>query len=64
MPDLKKRYYLAKYTSNIQVSDEFAGDEEIIELMSKYRELQAEFHSAYQMIEEKRQKTPVGIYLL
>jgi hypothetical protein len=63
MSDLKKRYYLSKYVSNIPVSDEFAGDEEIIDLMSKYRELQAEFQSIYQMIEEKRQMTPVNKFI-
>lgn len=64
MAELKKRYHLNKYTTNIQVSDEFAGDEEIIEHMNKYRELQAEFQSVYEMIEEKRSMNPVSFNLI
>lgn len=61
--DLKKRYFLSKYLNNINVSEEFIGDEEIINLMSQFRELQAEFQSVYQMVEEKRQMMPVS-YLI
>ncbi len=59
--DLKKRYYLSKFLNNIQVSEEFSGEEEIIELMSKYRSLQAEFQAVYSMVEERRQMMPVSI---
>lgn len=59
MNDLKKRYYLSKFLGNIQVSDEFSGDEEILELISKYRGLQAEFSTIYSMVEERRQICPV-----
>ncbi len=60
LSDLKKRYYLSKFLNNIQVSEEFSGDEEIIELMSKYRSLQAEFQAVYSMVEERRQMMPVS----
>lgn len=62
MNELKKRYYLSKFLSNIQVSEEFSGDEEIIELVSNYRALQAEFQTVHAMVEEKRQMTPVSYF--
>lgn len=62
MQDLKKRYYLSKYLNSVTVNDEFNGDEEIIDLLNRFRELQAEFQSVYQMVEEKRQMTPVYIF--
>lgn len=61
--ELKKRYYLSKFLQNIPISEEFSGEEEIIELMSKYRALQAEFHSVHSMVEEKRQNIPVKFML-
>ncbi len=61
LSELKKRYYLSKFVSNIQISEEFSGEEEIVELVSKYRALQAEFQSVYAMVEEKRQMIPVSI---
>ena len=42
------------------VSEEFSGDEEIIELVSSYRSLQAEFQTIYAMVEERRQISPVS----
>lgn len=57
--DLKKRYYLSKYLSNIQIADEFTGDEEILDTLNKYRELQSDFQAVYQMADEKRASTPV-----
>jgi len=59
MNDLKKRYYLSRYLSNVHVSDEFTGDEEILETFNIYRELQSDFQAVYQMAEEKRISTPV-----
>jgi hypothetical protein len=59
--ELKKGYYLSKFMMNVRVSEEFSGDEEIIELVSKYRALQAEFQSVHSMVEEKRQMMPVKI---
>lgn len=61
MPELKKRYYLSKFVNPIVVSDEFAGDDELIELMNKYKELQFDFKEYYQMVEERRSMTPVYI---
>ena len=60
MNDLKKRYYLSRYLSNVNISDEFTGDEEILETFSTYRELQSDFQAVYQMAEEKRISTPVN----
>ena len=57
--DLKQRYYLSKYLNQINVNDEFSGDEEIIDLMNQYRELQNDFNAVYQMAEEKRSVMPV-----
>lgn len=59
MNDLKKRYYLSKYLNNIVISDEFTGDEEILDTLNKYKELQSDFQAVYQMAEEKRASTPV-----
>ena len=61
MTDLKKRYYLSKYLTNIIVSDEYTGDEEIVDLMNKYKELQADFQATHQMAEELRNNCPVFI---
>ena len=63
MTDLKKRYYLSKFLNNIIVSEEFSGDEEIIELVSKYRAMQAEFQTIYSMVEERRAINPVYLNL-
>ncbi len=59
MPDLKKRYYLSKFLNNLAVNEEFSGDEEIIELVSRYRSMQAEFQAIYSMVEERRGINPV-----
>ncbi len=57
--ELKKKYYLSKYETVINVSDEFTGDEEIVDLFNKYKELQADFNATYQMAEELRNNCPV-----
>lgn len=62
LEELKKKYYQNKHTNNIQVSDEFRGDDEILELMANYKALQAEFQQTYQMLEETRQNAPVSLY--
>lgn len=56
--ELKKKYYLSKFLNNINVIDELTGDEEIIELMNEYRELQSEFQATYHLAEEKRSSKP------
>jgi hypothetical protein len=60
MNELRKRYYLSKFLNAIIVHDEFTGDEEIIDLMNQYRELQSDFNATYQMVEEKRVVMPVN----
>lgn len=55
---LNKKYYQNKYTSPIKISDEFAADEEIADLLSNYKELQTEFQQTYTMLEEKRASAP------
>ena len=64
MNDLKKRYYLSRYLSNVNINDEFTGDEEILETFNDYRELQSDFQAVYQMAEEKRFSTPVIYYFI
>jgi hypothetical protein len=61
---LKKRYYLSRYLSNVNISDEFTGDEEILDTLNKYRELQSDFQAVYSMAEEKRASTPVFFFLI
>ena len=56
--ELKKKYYQNKYMGPIHVSDEYAGDDEIIELLNQYKDLQAEFGTTLSMLEEKRQNAP------
>ncbi len=56
--ELRTKYYLSKYLNNIIVNDEFAGDDEIIQLMNQYKDLQSEFQATYQLAEEKRQNKP------
>jgi hypothetical protein len=63
MHDLKKKYYLSKFITNIPVSDEFTGDEEIVDLMNKYKELQGDFNATHQMADELRNNCPVFITL-
>ena len=55
---LTNKYYVNKHTATVQVSDEFAGDEEILDLLTNYKELQAEFLQTYNMLEEKRANAP------
>lgn len=57
--ELKKKYYLSKFITNIIVSDEFTGDEEIVDLLNKYKELQHDFQATHQMAEELRNNCPV-----
>jgi hypothetical protein len=59
MQGLKKQYYLSKFISQIQVTDEYTGDEEIIDLMNKYKELQADFQATHETAEELRHNCPV-----
>ncbi len=61
--ELRQRYYLSKFLNPILVNDEYNGDEEIIDLMNQYRELQNDFNAVYQMLQEKRAVMPV-IYFL
>ena len=55
---LTKTYYVNKYITPVQISDEYQGDEEIIDLLTQYKDLQAEFYTTYNMLEEKRQNAP------
>ena len=55
---LTKSYYVNKFITPVQISNEFQGDEEIIELLTNYKNLQAEFYTTYNMLEEKRQNAP------
>ena len=55
---LTKSYYVNKFITPVQISNEFQGDEEIIELLTNYKDLQAEFYTTYNMLEEKRQNAP------
>jgi hypothetical protein len=41
------------------ISDEFTGDEDILDTLNKYKELQSDFQAVYQMAEEKRVSLPV-----
>ena len=58
LKSLTKSYYVNKYITPVQISDEYQGDEEIIDLLTQYKDLQAEFYTTYNMLEEKRQNAP------
>ena len=58
LDELKKKYYQNKYMAPIIISDEYAGDDEIIELMNQFKESQAQFQTTLNMLEEKRQTAP------
>jgi len=55
---LSDKYYLNKFTSPINIGQEFLGDDEILELYNQLKEYQAEFLTTYNMLEEKKQNAP------
>ena len=55
---LSDKYYVNKFTSQINISQEYLGDDDIIELFNQLKELQAEFLTTYNMLEEKKQNAP------
>lgn len=55
---LTKEYYVNKYTSQIKISKEYENSDEINDLLTQYKDLQAEFLTTYNMLEEKRQNAP------
>ena len=55
---LSDKYYLNKFTAPINISQEYLGDDDIIELWNQFKELQAEFASLYKMLEEKKLNAP------
>jgi len=58
LKSLTKSYYVNKHITPVQISDEYQGDEEIIDLLTQFKDLQAEFYTTYNMLEEKRQNAP------
>ena len=55
---LSNKYYVNKFTSQINISQEYLGDDDILELLNQFKELQAEFLTTYNMLEEKKQNAP------
>ena len=55
---LSDKYFVNKFTSQINISQEYLGDDDIIELFNQLKELQAEFLTTYNMLEEKKQNAP------
>ena len=55
---LSDKYYVNKFTSQINISQEYLGDDDITELFNQLKELQAEFLTTYNMLEEKKQNAP------
>ena len=55
---LSDKYYVNKFTSPINIGQEFLGDDEILELYNRLKEYQAEFLTTYNMLEEKKQNAP------
>ena len=55
---LSDKYYVNKFTSPININQEYLGDEDISELYNQLKELQAEFLTTYNMLQEKKQNAP------
>ena len=55
---LSDKYYVNKFSAPINISQEYLGDDDIIELVNQLKELQAEFLTTYNMLEEKKQSAP------
>ena len=55
---LSDKYYVNKFTAQINISQEYLGDDDIIELFNQLKELQAEFLTTHNMLEEKKQNSP------
>ena len=55
---LSDKYYVNKFTAQINISQEYLGDDDIIELFNQLKELQAEFLTTHNMLEEKKQNAP------
>ena len=49
---LSDKYYVNKFTAQINISQEYLGDDDIIELFNQLKELQAEFLTTHNMLEE------------
>ena len=55
---LSDKYYLNKFTAPINISQEYLGDDDVLELWNQFKEYQAEFASTYKMLEEKKLNAP------
>ena len=55
---LSDKYYVNKFTAQINISQEYLGDDDILELFNQLKEYQAEFLTTYNMLEEKKQNAP------
>ena len=55
---LSDKYYVNKFTAQINISQEYLGDDDILELYNQLKEYQAEFLTTYNMLEEKKQNAP------
>ena len=55
---LSDEYYVNKYTAPININQEYQGEDDIIELVNQLKELQAEFLTTYNMLQEKKQNAP------
>ena len=55
---LAYEYYVNKFTSPININQEYLGDDDISELYNQLKELQAEFLTTYNMLQEKKQNAP------
>ena len=55
---LSDKYYVNKFTSPININQEYLGDDDISELYNQLKELQAEFLTTYNMLQEKKQNAP------
>ena len=55
---LSDKYYVNKFTAPININQEYLGEDDILELYNQLKELQAEFLTTYNMLQEKKQTAP------
>ena len=55
---LSDKYYVNKFIAPININQEYLGDDDIQELNNQYKELQAEFLTTHNMLQEKKQNAP------
>lgn len=54
LPDLRKRTYLARYLRPVDIPEEFFADQQLLEQLKKYKELQELFKETHKAVDKAR----------